>query len=298
MKKSGNKCARNIKNNLGILFLTILMSISGCHLTQNESGKTPIAKIYDSYLYLEDIPAKIYRGKSVDDSLSALHQYMEDWAYKTLILKQAERNVDTVKINHLTRQFKKDLLTETYKELLLQKFIDTIVPADTLQKYYQTYKQYFISTNNYVLPQFVVVTKRNAKVSKIRKWFFSGHAAYADSLVKNTPAFTHYNLEGNKWYKLTAFQKELPVLKKINEKYILKKRKKFVLTDSLSLYLVFIKNAVSKQEILPLELVQNDLKQLILSQRKKQALSQLKNHLKEEAISKKIFKIYKTKTVQ
>ncbi len=296
MKKSGNKFVQNIRNKLR--FIIIFVVISACHFNQDKPDKKPIAKIYNTYLYFEDIAPDIYKGKTPEDSLNSLSQYMEDWAYKTLLLKQAERNVDTAKINHLVQQYKKDLLTETYKELLIQKFIDTIITGDTLQKYYQDYRKYFKSTDNYVASQYIVIPKQSSKIPKFKKWFFSNQAVYADSLIKNTSTFQKFNLDDNKWYKLSDLKKELPVLKSVNEKYILKKRKKFVLTDSLSLYLVFIKNTVTKQAYLPLELVKNDLNQLILSKRKQQALSQLKVHLKEEAINKKIFKIFKTKTVQ
>jgi hypothetical protein len=68
-----------------------------------------------------------------------------------------------------------------------------------------------------------------------------------------------------------------------------------MLTDSLSLYLVFVKQVVQSGENLPLDFIKDDLKQLILSKRKQNQLKKLEKDLKTEAIKKKIFKIFKTK---
>jgi len=94
---------------------------------------------------------------------------------------------------------------------------------------------------------------------------------------------------------MPEFKVEIPILERTNEKYILKKSKKFMFADSLSLYLVFINNFVKQNQNLPLVLIKDDLKQLVLSKRKQKEMSQLETRIKQEAINKKIFKIFKTK---
>ncbi len=293
MKLSGSNYAVNIKNKFWLTVIGLL--VAGCQYFQKDVDKTPVAKIYDTYLYFEDISPAVYTQKSPEDSINAIHQYIEDWAYKTLLLKQAERNVDTIKINRLVEQYRRDLLTDTYKDLLLQKYIDTVVSTDTLQWYYNKYRQYFLSKEAELKPKFLVVDKNHQKIQKFKKWFFSDKQIYFDSLIKNTNNFSKYNLTANKWYLVPDFKKELRVFDRMNDKFILKKAKKFVLTDSLSLYLVFVNDVVLQNQTMPLSMVQDDLKQLVLSKRKQAALSQMENNIKQEAISKKIFKIIKTK---
>jgi len=172
---------QNIKNSF-LAILVILMT--SCQYFQKSVDKTPLAKIYDAYLYFEDIDPSVYRGKNAQDSLEAVHQYMEDWAYKTLLLKQAEHNVDTVKINRLVKAYRTDLLTDTYKDLLMQKYIDTVVPADTLAQYYQKYQKYFVADVAWVQPKFLVIPKNDLKNVKFKKWFFYNKPEYTDSLMK------------------------------------------------------------------------------------------------------------------
>ncbi len=292
MKVFGSNYAKNIKSRI---WLSVILLFTGCQYFQKTVDKTPVAKIYDTYLYFEDINPAVYREKSPEDSLNAIHQYIEDWAYRTLLLKQAERNVDTLKINHLVEQYRRDLLIGTYKDRLLQKYIDTVVTEDTLQVYYQRYRQYFKSQYAVIKPKYLVVQKNHPKISKFKKWLFSEKPEYYDSLIKNTNSFSKYNLTADTWYLLPDFKKELQAFKRMNDKYILKKSKKIVLSDTLSLYLVFVKDLVLQNQEMPLSMVKNDLKQLILSKRKQEALSRMENNIKQEAINKKIFKIFKTK---
>jgi len=290
MKKYGNSFARSIKNKLIII---LMLLVGGCQYFSKPVDKKPVAKIYDTYLYFEDIAPDIYKGKSTEDSLKSLRNYIEEWAYKTLMIKEANRNVDTAKINHLAQQYKNDLLLDTYRELLLQKYIDTLVPQDTLELYYRKFQSYFKADEALVKPMFLVVDKQNNKIRNLKKWFFSDKPEFSDSLIKNSPQFVKFNLVAEKWYKIPDFKKEFPVFSKMHEKYILKKSKKFVLTDSLSLYLVLVKDIVKKGEQKPINFVKDDLKQLILSKRKQAALSELENNIKQEAINKKNFIIFK-----
>jgi hypothetical protein len=283
---------QNIKNSI-LLFVIIGLTFS-CQYFKRNVDKTPIAKIYDTYLYFEDITPDIYRNKTAEDSLEALHKYIEKWSYNMLLVKEAEKNVDTGRINSLAEQYRQDLLKDTYKELLLQKYIDSVIPEDTLQTYYQRYHSYFTADQSYLKAKYLIVNKNSPKVYWFKNWFFSNNLALTDSLIKYTNEFKQYDLEADKWISMSNFKDKIAVLKNTNEKYILKKSKKFVLTDSLSLYLVFVNDFIVKGQPLPLPLAKNNLKELIISKRKEAAVSTLEQHIKQEAINKKIFKIYKT----
>ena len=291
MKIIGKKYGQNIRNSL----LLLLLSFSSCQYFHKEQTKTPIAKVYDSYLYFEDIAPEIYQNKPVEDSLNALRQYIEDWAYQKLLLKQAKINVDTIRINRLVATYKKDLLIETYKNLLTEKYLDTIISNDTLQKYFNKYQIYFKAKESYIKPQYLVVSKRHSKITKLQKWFFNSKSVWKDSLIKNSNDYKKFDITGNKWYQINEFKKEFPVFLHTNDRNILKKGKKFVISDSLSLYLVFVKQVITAGENLPLDFVKDDLKQLILSKRKQKRLKKLERDLKNEAVKKKILKYLNNK---
>lgn len=291
MKKIGKNYVQNIRNNT---LLFVLFLLAGCRYFEKTTDKTPIARVYDKYLYFEEVNPRVYRDKSPEDSLAALREYIENWAYKSLLIKQAENNVDTIKINQLVEKFKNDLLIDTYKNLLIQKYIDTVVPPDTLQVYYQNYKEYFKAKKALIYPVYLVVDKSQPKAPKFKKWFFSDKTEWKDSLFKNTALIKKMNLSG-RWMEIDSFKHQLPAFQSMNNKYILKKSKKFVINDSLRLYLVFVKDVVASGEALPLDFVKNDLRQLVMSKRKQAGWDQIENDIKQEAIKQKHFNIIKNK---
>ena len=50
--------------------------------------------MYDVYLYPSDIEGIVPKGTSNEDSLLLVQSYIENWVRQTLLIKQAEENVD------------------------------------------------------------------------------------------------------------------------------------------------------------------------------------------------------------
>jgi len=173
--------------------------------------------------------------------------------------------------------------------------MDTVVLPDTLQSYYQNYKNYFKARKALLYPVYLSVRRSEPKAGKIKKWFFSDKTEWKDSLFKNSHLIEKMDLTG-RWMEIDSFKHELPAFQSMNDKYILKKSKKFVINDSLRLYLVFVKDVVSPGEALPLDFIKDDLRQLVLSRRKQAGWSKIENDIKQEAVKQKHFKIIKTKT--
>ena len=280
---------RSIKNNILVLGLLLL---SGCGYF-NTIDKVPVAQVYDRILYFEEIPVQVYQGKNAQDSLQSVRQYMENWAYNNLMVEEAKRNIDTVRINALVNRYKEDLLMDTYKDLLLQKVLDTTISADTLRFYYEKDKAYFTASEPLISPKYLIADKHDKKIAKYKKWFFSAKPEWQDSLIKNSISFKDFDLSGDKWYKISAFKQKFKPFASYSDRNILKKSKKFVLTDSLSLYLVFVNKVVGNNEALPLGFIKDDMKKLILNKRKQQGLSKLQQELKANALQHKHYKIFK-----
>ncbi len=278
---------KNIKNS--ILFLLAFLAFS-CQ--KENANKTPVARIYQKTLYLEDIPSSLYKQKTKEDSLRSIRNYIEEWANGQLFMEEAKKNVDTGKINQLVNRYKNDLLKEKYLNQLTNKYLDTIIPEDTLKVHYQNLKSVFTANEPLVRISYLVFDKKSKKKYKYQKWFFDQKIEYQDSLFKHTGEFKKMDLSEQKWYPVSQLYEEFPILKKYNRKQIIKKRKKIITTDSLSLYLMFINDVVYKGESLPMDFIKQDIKQLILSKRKQEIEKRIINEMKEDAIKKKHFVIY------
>ncbi len=290
MKQIGINYVLNTKNSVGLLLLFLFTS---CQYFRQDVEKTPIAQVYQNYLFLEDVNPNIYSHKSKDDSIQSVRNYIEQWAYTQLLISQAKKNIDTTAITELVLKYKQDLLIDTYKNLLAEKYLDTVVTEAEILQSFEDNKQYFVARNHLVNPNILVFNKNNTRARVYKKWFFSDKIEFRDSLIKNSIYFSKFDIDTDNWQHLSTFKEHFPVFKRIRDMQILKKSKKFVLTDSLSLYLVLVNNSVKENEPLPLGYIKNDLRQLILNQRKQKVIEKLQNEIKSEAIKQKKFKIFK-----
>ncbi len=288
MNKTGKNYVKNIKNSF--LFFLLLFIVVSCQ--KKNDTKIPVARIYQKTLYLEEIPKDIYTKQSKEDSLRALRDYIEKWANEQLFVEEAKKNVDTGKINRLVQRYQNDLLREKYLNKLTNKYLDTTVSLDTLQAHYQQLKSIFTAREVLVQPSILILPKNSKKKYTYQKWFFDQKIEHQDSLFKHMGEFNKMDLTGQKWYPLSKLYEEFPVLKRMSKRQIIKKRKKIITSDSLSLYLMFIKDVVNKDEPLPLKFIEKDIKQLILSKRKQEIEKRIINEIKEEAIKNKHFVIY------
>ncbi|MBQ2099329.1 MAG: hypothetical protein II480_14205, partial [Bacteroidales bacterium] len=80
-----------IRQILAALLLAIMTTACGNEDIHN--GKTPIARVFDSYLYYEDLGDLVPKGASPEDSTSLVLQYTNVWVKQQLMIKKAELNL-------------------------------------------------------------------------------------------------------------------------------------------------------------------------------------------------------------
>jgi len=285
---------RNIKIKIYTSFFFLGILYSSCSYFSQEEHKVPIAKIQQKKLYTEDINPILFKGLNKQDSILQMKHLIENWAFTQLMIDKAKKNIDTSYINKLVEDYKNDLMIETYQNLLAEKFLDTMISQMEYQKIYHKFGNIYWAKEALIKYNLLIINKKNKKTSIYKKWFFSDKNEEKDSLFNHMGEFKKLDFK-QEWYYLSDVKKQIPVLKGISEKNIIKKSKKFVLSDSLDLYLIFIKNFIKKGQKLPLDYVKPELKQIILTNRKEKWLEKLKNQIIEEAIEKKKLKIYQQK---
>jgi len=284
---------QNIKIKNKYKTLILLLFFTSCSYWSKENNRKILASVEGKKLYKDELPVDIFVGLNKEDSLMQAKNYIENWAYTQLMISEAKKNIDTVRINQLVRQYKTDLLLETYQNKLAGKFLDSTIQPEQWQKAYKENGQIYTAKEALLKADVLIMNKNNKKKALYKKWFYSKKNEEKDSLFKHIAEFKKLNFD-EKWTYISKFKEKYPVFKKISDRNIIKKSKKFVLSDSLDLYLIFIKDIVLKEQQLPLEFIKPELKQIILNQRKEKWLARLKNEMMEDALKTKKIKIYKT----
>ena len=113
-----------------------------------------------------------------------------------------------------------------------------------------------------------------------------------DSLQSKELSLKSYHLNDSIWVKYSNLVSKIPVLKELDKKELLKKENFIQKEDSLSLYLVTIKEVLNRNEIAPKSYVIPTIKQMILHQRKLLLLRKIEETLIDDARKKQQFETY------
>ena len=105
-------------------------------MLKKADDRIPIARVNESYLYLEDVEGLVAEGTPKEDSMLLVNGFINRWATQLLLVDGAQTNLPEKMqqdFNKLVSQYKKDLFTKAYLDALVKRNIDTTVSAEEAQ---------------------------------------------------------------------------------------------------------------------------------------------------------------------
>ena len=255
-----------------------------------------MARVNDSYLYVEDLKALVAEGTSKEDSMFVVNGFINRWATQLLLVDGAERNLSESKqenYERLVNQYKKDLYTKAYLEALVKKSIDTVISDAEAQQVYEANKETFKLNEELVRFRYLTIPKNAINEDVIRerfKRFNNEDKKYLDSI---SVQFKSYSLNDSLWIQSSQIVNKISAVNSENKKELLKKSNFIQLKDSLDLYLVQIKDVLYQNDTAPLDYVKSTVDQIIINKRKLELIKKLETDITKDAIKNKQFEIYK-----
>ena len=277
----------------GVLLVLIFVSCNS--LWKDESGNEPIARVGDSYLYIEDITPLMNKGLTKEDSTSFITSYINNWASKQLLLSKAKINLSEDKLaefNTLVSDYKSDLYTRAYKEALVQQGSDTVISQSQLDRFYEQEKENFKLKEKLIKLRFIQLPiqflNKETVIDKLKS-FKKEDVAYLDSIGVQ---FMKLNFNDSIWVSASRVLEEIPPLTIENQDRYLKKSQFFELQDSLGVYLAKITGVLEINDIAPLSYIKPSIEQVLLNRRKLDYIRKLETEIIDEAIKEKEFEVY------
>lgn len=281
----------NFKNILYILSLVLL--VLSCSYFAQENPEQAIARVGEKYLYREDIASIMPQDYTKEDSINITQKFINSWAVKELMLTNAERNIneeDKENFEKLVNDYRADLYINAYKESLINRAIDTIIPKEEIDFFYQKNKQIFKLNEDLVKLRYIQLSpmEKPKKISQLEEKLKRFTPAQRRELDSISLQFNSAYLNDTIWVKAESVLKKLPFL----ENKISEKRENFINhKDSTGIYLVQITNVIRKNEEAPIEYAFPTLKQIILNQRKLEFIKKLESDIINTGIKKNQFEI-------
>jgi hypothetical protein len=267
--------------------LFIAVAIGGCSFFKKESkeGENAIARAYGYYLYPEDLAGVVPHNASRTDSISITKNFIENWIRKKAVLEKAEDNLDDEQKN-VTRQleeYRNSLVTYAYEAELIRQKLDTNVTDAEVEAYYEKNKSNFELKDNIIKVIYVRLNRNSPKLDRVRMWYRSEQSRDRKLLADYCRQYAvNYYLDDETWLLFDDLLKEIPI-KTYDKEQFLQNNRLLELVDGDALYLVNIKGFRIKNSMSPLSFEKNNIRAMIINQRKLQLIEEMERQAYEDA---------------
>ena len=278
-----------------LVLISVAISVSSCDYFQQEPEGEPVARVNDTYLYMEDLSGLVLAGTSEADSTIIVNNYINRWATQRLLMDKALINLpdeQLEKYQRLLKDYKIELYTEGYKNAIVAQELDSSVSENELQLFYEENKQNFRLNDELLKVRYLQAPPSFSNLGKTVEKFRRFNESDREDLDAISIQFTRYNFNDSTWVRKNALEELLPVLKDENAK-MLNISNFQQLQDSLGVYLIYVKDRLNTNDIAPLSFVKPTIQQVLLNKRKLELIKKLEKDLTRDARNNKSFEIYK-----
>ncbi len=271
------------------LYILAIVSLISC--VEKGEKNNIVARVYNIYLYEDDLSKKMPNNMSKEDSILFRTSFINSWAMEQLLLQKAKINIgdENEEIRTLIEKYKKELLIDKYKQAVVQQELDTVFSEKDLNEYYENNKAIFRLNENLVQLKYIYIDKDINDEAEIIRLFKSNNEEDIDELIDRELEFNSFNFNDSIWISQSDVMRRLPFLKSERK---LKKNKFMQKEDSLGVYLLSINNVLYRNDIAPKSYVIPTIKRMILHKRKLELAKKIERTLVSDAIEKKQFELY------
>ena len=275
-----------------MIFL-VLTGLSACSWFEGGKGKK-LARVGKDYLYDSDLREVFSERFSGTDSIEIVQNYINQWIKEKLAEKEAKENIKNIPedLDAQVEDYRNSLILYHYQKELIGTKLDSSISNKEIEDYYSKNKANFELKNNIIKVVYVKIEKKNKDLDKVRKWVKN----LDDSNRKNLQDWCisgalNYYLDDNSWLIFDDLLKEIPI-KTYDQEAFLKNNRFVEIQDSTGLYLVNIKGFKTKDDISPIGVEKENIKNILLNSRKLSILKNKEENQFKEASDRGEFEIY------
>lgn len=268
------------------LAILVLLAATSCKYLAFRSGDKVVAEVGGKKLYESEIKSLIPPGKSPQDSIMMLQQYINNWALKHLLLEKAENELSKTDkdVEQELEDYRTSLLMYRFEKMFIDQRLDTLITEQECRDYYEKNSPNFVLDNSVVKARFAKISNNSPNLEKLRRGYKASSIEDIDEFERLCySSADKYNNFGNEWTDIAMIAREVPYDVQTLEREI-RSSSAVEVKDSLYTYLVYFHEKILPDQIAPFEYYLPGIKQIILSKRKQELISTLEQNLIREAL--------------
>lgn len=279
-----------MKNFVYIFVLAVLVS---CGPNTKEQEVKIIATVGEKKLTADDYNKFNFIAGSNKDSALVAKRLIERWAQDELFYAEAQKKLlpEDLNVEAEVEKYRQDLINYKYEVKLIENNLDTAITKQEMLDYYEANKENFILKDNIVKVNYFKIPISSKALDKIKKTLWSLNPKDKEQLKNLCIQYAdNYFINDSTWLLLEDVKKEIPQLKDLPE-YNFYNGRVFQYTDSLNFFYLKINEIKIKNSLSPVNFERNNIKNILINQRKMKLIKQYKQQIFDKAIAENVFKV-------
>ena len=243
-------------------------------------------------MYENDLPE--YTSK--DDSLIKISSFIEAWAKEKVLYDLSMINLSQSKraeIDELVENYKVDLYINSYKDLIVNSKIDSIVTAEQIDSFYTLNINNFKLNENLVKYRYIKVPNDNININRIRRYIVRINEQDRYFLDSLNFQFADLKLNDSIWFTERDVISSIDFINQNNKsKYFIKNRL-FTIEESNYTNFFIVDDILRSGNIPPISYLYERIKSTIVNQRKLNLLKNLNKEILNDALKSRKYEVYK-----
>jgi hypothetical protein len=277
----------------------IALVVTSCKTKEQRAEQvekeTPVARVYDQYLYKADLKGVGANAATPEDSLTAIKNYIDRWIRQELVLRYAQENLpeELDDLEAQVEKYRRQLIVYTYERELVGQKLDTVVAENDIQNYYDKYKGAFaLKTPLFNLKYARLRNAPANRIDSVKKWMQKPSDQNNSKLTNFCRQYAvRYETSDTAWFTKEDIAAVYPI-EDIDWETVGYRNGFAETRDSADLCLVKVLAYKFKGADAPLAYVRNDIYNIIINKRKLDYIDRVHTAIYDDALKAKKFETY------
>lgn len=275
----------------GIVVILCVVLFCGCAKFEQKRLSGVAVEYNGATITYADLDA-LTHGLSSEDSARVADSYIQQWA-TSLIVYDRSKEIKSREIDEMVENYRRSLCQHEWERKQIAQKMPMLIEDSLVLEFYEQNKQHFILDRAILRGLLLIMPVGAPNIEKLKDMVEVPHEEENIEWVEKY-AYQYavgYELFLDDWKTVEQIAVYMPYSQDELSKQI-KQKKQILAQDSLNVYLLQVTDFCGKGEYKPLEYVQDEIKELILSQRQVEFIRLLREDLYEKAVQQGKLKRY------
>ena len=274
------------------LFIFTALLLTSCSNISDNNSNDLIARAGENFLYQNQLPS----FSSEQDSILRYLNYIETWAKEKILYDLSLTNLSQSKKNDLdllVEKYKVDLYINSYKDLIVNSRIDSIVTDQEIESFYNMNIDNFKLNENLLKYRYLKVPSDNINISRIRRYIQRLNESDRDFLDSLNFQFADLKINDTVWFTEREVISSIEFINQKNKSNYMRINRLYEFEDEQYTNYFIVKDLLKSGNIPPLSYLYDRIKSNIINQRKLNLIQNINKEILNDAIKSSKYEVFK-----